>query len=247
MVRRRNIVFRMVLTVSSFGAGALGLGDGFFWHVQNNHAFAQEIVVKEVSEALPPVAEPAIEGNDVDVVEASGDDVQNEEEVDMQENTQETLQESGDERRDSVVILKRKIDQNWDPSIADMSSLFFTYWQHQAIQDAKNDHRGVSRPPTEAELRALNKVDEKENIRVDPEKRYVSLGGIVYKGNKNWTVWLNGKRVTPRAVPREAIDLRVYEDYIEVRWFDEYSNQVFPLRLRAHQRFNLDMRIFLPG
>jgi hypothetical protein len=32
-----------------------------------------------------------------------------------------------------------------------------------------------------------------------------------------------------------------------MKWFDEYTNQVFPIRLRPHQRFNIDARMFLPG
>lgn len=136
-----------------------------------------------------------------------------------------------------------KINKSWDPSIDKMSSLFFTYWQHQSIIDAKNSH-GKVRPPTEAELKAL---EEDLPLNTDPERRYVTLGGIVYKTENDWTIWLNGKRVTPDAVPKQVLDLRVFKDYIEVKWLDEYTNSIYPLRLRAHQRFNMDMRIFLPG
>ena len=119
-------------------------------------------------------------------------------------------------------------------------SLFFTYWQHEAIVDAKRS-RGRARPPTESELKALDKEKPKAG------ERDLTLDGIVFVATDNWTIWLNGMRVTPSAIPREVIDLRVFKDYIEVKWLDEYTNQVFPIRLRAHQRFNLDMRIFLPG
>lgn len=124
-----------------------------------------------------------------------------------------------------------------------MPSLFFTYWQHQAIKDAKNK-RGVVRAPTQEELEAIERGDE---LELDPERRYITLGGIVYKGEDNWTIWLNGKRVTPTAVPEEVLDLRVFKDYIEVKWIDDFTKQIFPIRMRAHQRFNMDMRIFLPG
>ena len=124
-----------------------------------------------------------------------------------------------------------------------MPSLFFTYWQHQAIKDAKNK-RGVVRQPTQEELEAIERGDE---LELDPERRYSTLGGIVYKGEDNWTIWLNGKRVTPTAVPEEVLDLRVFKDYIEVKWIDDFTKQIFPIRMRAHQRFNMDMRIFLPG
>jgi len=120
-------------------------------------------------------------------------------------------------------------------------SLLFTYWQHQSIIDAKNK-RGVVRPPTPAELEAIERGDD-----IPPAIRDITLGGIVYKGKEDWTIWLNGERVTPSAVPKEVLDLRVYKDHIEVKWIDETTNQVFPIRLRTHQRFNLDMRIFLPG
>lgn len=120
-------------------------------------------------------------------------------------------------------------------------SLFFTFWQHQSILKAKRS-RGAVKAPTQEELDALNEGDG-----LEPPVREVALGGIVYDGPKDWTIWINNQRVTPDAVPKEALDLHVFKDYIEVQWIDDYTNQVFPLRLRAHQRFNLDTRIFLTG
>ena len=77
--------------------------------------------------------------------------------------------------------------------------------------------------------------------------REISLAGIVYRGAKEWTIWLNDLRVSPTAIPDEVLDLKVHKDYIELEWFDSSTNQIFPIRLRAHQRFNLDTRMFLPG
>lgn len=131
-------------------------------------------------------------------------------------------------------------------SIDDLPSLFFTYWQHIAIKDAKNS-RGVSRPLAEGELDAIERGDQDIRPKPTPEEREIVLGGIVFVNEKEWTLWMNGKRVTPEAVPKEALDLRVYKDYIEVKWLDDYTNQIFPIRMRAHQRFNMDTRIFLPG
>lgn len=122
-------------------------------------------------------------------------------------------------------------------------SLFFTYWQHQAIQDAKKS-RGVVRPPTQAELDAMIEGDD---LKPKPQERDITLGGIVFVDEGDWTIWLNGNRITPDAVPIEVLDLQVFKDYIEVKWLDDYTDQVFPIRLRAHQRFNLDLRMFLPG
>lgn len=129
---------------------------------------------------------------------------------------------------------------------ADYPSLLFTYWEHTAVQDARRSV-GTNRAPTEAELTRDLKTMEEAKVKPPPEKRDIRLGGIVYHSGQDWTIWLNGERVTPNALPEEIIDLRVFSEYIEVKWFDEYTNQIFPIRLRAHQRFNIDTRIFLPG
>ena len=130
----------------------------------------------------------------------------------------------------------------------DIPSLLFTFWEHTALQDARRA-RGVARAPTKAEVsREMNrKSDGVLMAKPPPEEREIKLGGIVYISENDWTLWLNGKRVTPDAIPEEIIELRVYNEFIEVKWFDVYTNQIFPIRLRPHQRFNIDMRIFLPG
>jgi hypothetical protein len=129
----------------------------------------------------------------------------------------------------------------------EFASLVFTYWEHIAIQDARRS-RGLVRAPTEEELmRDLKDRNDEERVKPPPEERDISLNGIVYRSAGDWTIWLNSKRVTPDALPEEIIDLRVFDEYIEMKWFDEYTNQVFPIRLRPHQRFNIDVRMFLPG
>lgn len=128
----------------------------------------------------------------------------------------------------------------------DIPSLVFTYWEHTAIEDAKRS-RGLVRPPTEEELMRDLKTRGVDKPMPPPEEREIRLGGIVYVKSGDWTIWLNDKRVTPKAIPAEVMDLKVSKEYIEMKWFDEYTNQIFPIRLRPHQRFNIDTRIFLPG
>ena len=129
---------------------------------------------------------------------------------------------------------------------AQIPSVVFSYWEHTAIKDARRS-RGNVRAPTQAELvRDLN-LQEDIRQKPPPEARDIRLGGIVYVSGKEWAIWLNGKRVTPDALPAEAIDLFVYKDYIELKWFDEWTNKIYPIRLRPHERFNMDTRIFLPG
>lgn len=114
-----------------------------------------------------------------------------------------------------------------------MPSLFFTVWEHDLVIDAR---RGLTTrmPGTDDGVPAAGPRD-------------LALGGIVYRNGKDWTIWLNSLRISPNAIPEEVLDLKVYKDYVELEWFDASTNQIFPIRLRAHQRFNLDTRMFLPG
>jgi hypothetical protein len=125
-------------------------------------------------------------------------------------------------------------------------SILFTYWEHTAIADAKNS-RGETREVTDEELMRDLRGREVDKPKPPPEEREITLEGIVYVNGDDWTIWLNNKRVTPNAIPREVMDLKVYKEYIEMKWFDDYTNQIFPIRMRTHQRFNIDSRIFLPG
>lgn len=127
-----------------------------------------------------------------------------------------------------------------------LSSLLFTYWEQVSIQEARNS-RGLTRAPSELDLNEDLNSQPEEKIKPPPEERDIRLSGIVYNSKNDWTIWLNGRRVTPKALPPEVMDLKVYKGYIELEWFDDYSNNIFPIRLRPHQRFNIDTRIFLPG
>lgn len=135
-------------------------------------------------------------------------------------------------------------------NVDEYRSLVFTHWEYVAINDAKRS-RGLVRPPSEEELtrdlRTRTPQEEIVRVKPPPEKREIRLSGIVYKARGDWTIWLNEQRVTPQAIPEEILDLKVYKTYIEMRWFDVYTNKILPIRLRPHQRFNIDSRIFLPG
>lgn len=139
--------------------------------------------------------------------------------------------------------------QNVDPEQINPNSIpsvLFTHWEHAAISDAKR-FRGETRSVTEFELKRDIETRQSDKPRPPPEKREIKLGGIVYVKSDDWTIWLNNQRVTPKAIPPEVMDLKVHKEYIEMKWFDDYTNQIFPLRLRTHQRFNIDSRVFLPG
>lgn len=137
--------------------------------------------------------------------------------------------------------IKKTYDLNTIPS------LFFTFWQHEAIQDAKRDRllNASVRPPSQEELDAMDRGELYESQQ--EFVREIVLGGIAYNSDEDWTIWLNEQRITPKAVPSEILALKVYKDYIELKWIDRKTNNVYPIRLRPHQRFNLDLRMFLMG
>lgn len=138
----------------------------------------------------------------------------------------------------SMAVLRKNITPP-----EDVGTLVFTLWQHALLQDAKKMFR--TRRPTESEIAAAADGSAAE---VKPRGiREIGLNGILYKGKDNWVVWLNGKRLAPDAIPKEVIDIKVHSTYIDLKWFDAYTNLIYPIRIRPHQRFNLDTRIFLPG
>ncbi len=117
-------------------------------------------------------------------------------------------------------------------NIDTLASLFFSVWEHDLVRDAR---------------RGLNTRDNTDDGVDIASPRDISLGGIIFTSRKDWTIWLNNVRVSPTRIPTEVMDLKVFRDYIELEWFDAQTNQIFPIRLRPQQRFNLDSRIFLPG
>jgi len=125
-------------------------------------------------------------------------------------------------------------------SINQIPSLFFTSAEAALIASVRNGI--ITRPPTEREL-------DTGETKQSPEAgvRELSLGGIVYKSSSNWTIWINGKKITPKRIPPEILDIKVRKDHVKIRWFDPFTNQIFPIKLKPHQRFNIDTRIFLPG
>ncbi len=127
-------------------------------------------------------------------------------------------------------------------SVSDIKSLFFMTWQRPLLEEAKREmwrNRGV------ASYEASRPAGQQPPRIKGP--RELALGGIVFSNGDDWVVWLNGQRLTPKAIPKEVMDIQVNKDVVELRWYDSWTNLIYPVRLRPHQRFNLDSRIFLPG
>lgn len=126
----------------------------------------------------------------------------------------------------------------------ELSSLFFTLWQYQLLQDSKRLYH--THPVSPADLAKSGETNPAARPRAIRE---LSVGGIVYRSSEDWTVYLNGQRVTQdkNTLPDQVMDIKVTEDHIDLKWFDTFTNLIFPVRLREHQRFNLDARMFITG
>lgn len=160
---------------------------------------------------------------------------------------QDAVTQSGDQGSDSLPLDETTLlataaskSQVRDASVQpeSLTSLFFTAWQHALLQEAKIGFNTNL---------VSSGTGDGDPARRDPGLREISLGGIAFTGSEKWTVWLNGVRVTPTAIPAQILDIKVSRAYVDVKWFDGYTNKIYPIRLRPQERFNLDTRIFLPG
>jgi hypothetical protein len=122
-------------------------------------------------------------------------------------------------------------------------SLFLTIGEQNLLIEARKGF--MTRPPTESEFNQEQRNAEKVDRPLSP--REVSLGGLLYSSSNDWTIWINSQKITPKNIPPAILDIEVYKDHIKMKWLDFQTNQIFPIKLQTHQRFNLDTRIFLPG
>lgn len=136
---------------------------------------------------------------------------------------------------DSTYQQKRVLGET-GPRPQEVGSLVFTMWEHMLIEEWRNTDNINTRAP-----------DAGEQVAAPGGIREIALSGIVWRSNTDWTVWLNGQRLKPDALPREVMDINVRKRYVELKWYDASTNLIYPVRLRPHQRFNLDSRMFLPG
>lgn len=82
---------------------------------------------------------------------------------------------------------------------------------------------------------------------IDNSTRILSLAGIVYVNRKDWTIWLNGERVTRANIPDRVISLTVKRDRVHLKWLDIREQRVVVVTLRSHQSYDLDSGLMMPG
>lgn len=191
-------------------------------------------------ESAPIEAVAAPQESEQKLVDKEGDQKTPESEPEKEVASVSTLTKNKDveDMLRRIQFVKPKVQPSQIPS------LFFTSWEQNLLAEAR---RGLNaRRPTDSEVnRAQRDFENGTPPPVGP--RELSLGGIVFVSADDWTIWLNKQKITPKRIPPEILDIRVRKDYVELKWFDAYTNQIFPIKLKTHQRFNIDARIFLQG
>jgi hypothetical protein len=124
-------------------------------------------------------------------------------------------------------------------------SLFFTPAQQTLLSSARQGFNNAL--PSDEDMAGLAASDPNATEAIIPSVTEISLGGILFNGDENWVIWLNGARTTKETLPKEIIDIQVGADYIQLKWFDEATNQIFPVRLRPNQKFDITKKVFLPA
>jgi hypothetical protein len=77
--------------------------------------------------------------------------------------------------------------------------------------------------------------------------RRIQLSGIAYSSPGRWMIWLNGQRVTPNQSLPEIVELQVYRNYIDLKWFDRYLRKIIKIRMRPNQIYDIANGVMLPG
>ena len=110
-------------------------------------------------------------------------------------------------------------------------SLLFTFNEQENINLAIKA-TGLKRLPTDQELQNnRNGTVSTDDVAVapPPENRFVELSGLAFEGKKNWTMWLNNKRVTPTTLSPEIVDLKVMINTFGCVWLMNFKTQVNPI------------------
>ena len=142
-----------------------------------------------------------------------------------------------------VITIDERIELNSPDVVLDqILSLFLTGNEENLIIAARAGV--VTRPPTETEFSQEQKTT---TVSRPSSVREISLGGILYTSSNDWTIWINSQKITPKNIPPAIMDIDVSKDRVRLKWIDFQTNQIFPVKLKTHQRFNFDSRMFLPG
>ena len=125
-------------------------------------------------------------------------------------------------------------------------SFFFNADEISSIQRAKQQS------PSDLGGNTVEKAPEddvlQQVIQMIPPNRVINLSGVYYRSSKDWTVWMNGKKVTPKNLLPEIVDIKVdSSSHVRLRWYDNGLNKVIPVTLMPHQTYNITTGVTRSG
>jgi hypothetical protein len=116
-------------------------------------------------------------------------------------------------------------------------SFFLTPSEITAIQLAQ-----LGKPATPETL------DNGAPAPVIPQHRVISVAGVLYRSANDWVVWMNGKKVTPKDLLPEIVDIKVESSSrVRLKWYDAGLKSVIAITLRPHQTYDIASGYLLPG
>lgn len=80
-----------------------------------------------------------------------------------------------------------------------------------------------------------------------PLRRVIALSGVYLRKPGDWVVWINGKKMTPKDMLPEVMNIQVKRDRVHLKWFDIGLNNVISITLRPHQTYDIVTGVLLPG
>lgn len=156
---------------------------------------------------------------------------------------------SADEMPPEVKILKSiesEIREKYKTQIYERSqipSLFFNPPQYALLREARIGFN--TRIPTLQDLRDPANRENKGGDKAPEIIRRLTLLGILYTNDRDWVIYFNNQRLTPKNLPEDIADINVTGEYIDLVWYDQLTNQPVTIRLRPGQTFDLDKKSFL--
>lgn len=79
-------------------------------------------------------------------------------------------------------------------------------------------------------------------------RRFIRLSGVLWRGAKDWIVWVNGYKVTPKYMLPEIVSMNVKSSSrVNFKWYDLGLDEVLDVTLRPHQVYDITSAILLPG
>ncbi|MBI1216190.1 MAG: hypothetical protein GC185_10275 [Alphaproteobacteria bacterium] len=80
-----------------------------------------------------------------------------------------------------------------------------------------------------------------------PQKRVITLSGIIYRSPSDWLIWINGQKIVPGRLLPEIVDIQVHENSVHMKWFDIGLNGVIDITMHPHETYDIVTGILLPG